>query len=418
MSIGYACLTVGVQNTALRTCSMKAASEDMLLAIISDNLNALEATIDYNIASQINLFRISSDLIPFGSSPVNTIKWWEIFRDRLELIGNKIKISNMRVSMHPGQYTVINSPREEVVERAVLDLEYHCRVLDSMNLGKEHKIVLHIGGVYNDKKMAIQRFIHNYISLSQNIKDRLVLENDDKLFHITDVLEIATIVKAPVIFDNLHHQINPCEGEEDEFYWIEKCRHTWEKLDGNQKIHYSQQNLMKRAGSHSDTIAGGPFLEFYCKLNRTDIDIMLEVKDKNLSAIKCINIVRNNPSIFFIEQEWSRYKYLVLEKSQNHYKKIREILKQKSEYPVIQFYEIIDEALEKDAAPGDRVNTACHVWGYFKEGATEKEKEIFDRKLKLFCEGKQSIAPVKKHLWQLAVKYNQKYLLDSYYFNA
>jgi UV DNA damage endonuclease len=388
-----------------------------MLQIIANNLEVLERMIDYNIENQIKLFRISSDLIVFGSSPVNQLQWWKTFKDKFDLIGEKIRANHIRVSMHPGQYTVLNSPNEDVVQRACVDLEYHCRVLDCMNLGKEHKLILHIGGLYNDKELAIKRFIHTYETLSQNIKDRLILENDDKLFHIQDVLQIASVVKAPVVFDNLHHKINPCIGEEDEFYWIEKCKETWGMEDGAQKMHYSEQNPDKKQGSHSETIDAEQFQKFCASLKRTDIDIMLEVKDKNLSTVKCINAVSEQSSILSLEQEWSRYKYLILEKSQNHYKRIRELLKCKDQYPVIPFYQMIDEALKRETSLGDAVNAAHHVWGYFKEVATEKEKNDFEKKLKLFEEQKQSITPVKKHLWGLTQKYNQKYLMHSYYFN-
>ena len=75
MRIGYACLTIGVQETNLRSCLIKNASENNLLDIIEHNLNSLNNVIDYNIENNIKLFRISSDLIPFGSSKVNNIPW-------------------------------------------------------------------------------------------------------------------------------------------------------------------------------------------------------------------------------------------------------------------------------------------------------------------------------------------------------
>ncbi len=71
--------------------------------------------------------------------------------------------------------------------------------------------------------------------------------------------------------------------------WINECKKTWKEKDGFQKIHYSQQDPLKRTGSHSNTIKIDEFLDFYESLGRKDIDIMLEVKDKNLSALKCIN---------------------------------------------------------------------------------------------------------------------------------
>lgn len=288
MSIGYACLTVGVPGTELKSCIMKNASESRLMDLIAYNLTSLEHILDYNVRNGIQLFRISSDLIPFGSSPVNTLPWWEVFEKRFLRLGRMISECGIRVSMHPGQYTVLNSPNTEVVMRAVQDLTYHCRVLDSLFVGSSHKIILHIGGVYQNKEQSLQRFIESYHLLSRQIKDRLVLENDDKSYHIKDVLKIAAAVGAPVIFDNLHHKVNPCD-EKDELHLINLCGQTWKEKDGVQKIHYSQQHPGKKPGSHSDTIDEEEFFTFYQSLQRKDIDIMLEVKDKNLSAVKCIH---------------------------------------------------------------------------------------------------------------------------------
>ena len=157
MSIGYACLTVGVPNTETKRCIAKNATKMRLFELIESNLNALDRILDYNIANKIQLFRISSDLIPFGSSPINTLNWWQLFDSKFEALGNKIRVHKLRVSMHPGQYTVLNSPNKEVVERAVLDLEYHNKVLDCLRTGPEHKIILHIGGAYNNKLGEIGR---------------------------------------------------------------------------------------------------------------------------------------------------------------------------------------------------------------------------------------------------------------------
>lgn len=288
MRIGYACLTVGVPNTGMKSCIMRNASESRLLELISHNLTSLDHILDYNIENNIRLFRISSGLIPFGSSEVNNLPWWDIYQSKLWMLGQKIKANKIRVSMHPGQYTVINSPKVEVVNRAMEDLAYHAKVLDSLGVGKEHKIILHIGGVYNDKKSAMLRFISNFNYLDDSIRDRIVLENDDKLFHIGDVLELGACLKAPVVFDNLHNEINSFDRQKSEHHYINECRKTWKEGDGLQKIHYSQQDPGKQPGSHSESIQVDQFIAFCKGLGRDDIDIMLEVKDKNRSAINCI----------------------------------------------------------------------------------------------------------------------------------
>lgn len=416
MSIGYACLAVGVQNTDLKSCMIRNASNETLAKLIAHNLNSLENIIDYNIKSNINLFRISSDLIPFGSSPANKIPWYDIFAEQFQNIGRKIIKSKMRVSMHPGQYTVLNSPNADVAARAIDDLNYHASVLDALGVGSEHKIVLHIGGVYNDKKLALKRFISNYAELDDKVKKRLVIENDDKSYNIFDVLEIGTLLSTPVIFDNLHNEINCFDKSKRESYWINQCNKTWHEKDGKQKIHYSQQNQLKKRGSHSETIKINKFINFYESLKLKDIDIMLEVKDKNLSSVKCINCTSPDKNIKSLEEEWSKYKYSILEKSHTDYLKIRELLKDKNEYPAVEFYNILENAMQKTSEIGNSINTAQHVWGYFKNTATEKEKDEFVKRINNYEQNKATIISIKIFLRKMAAKYEQQYLLHSYYF--
>lgn len=414
MNIGYACLTEGVYNTSFKTVNLKNANEENLLKIISHNLDTLNRIIDYNIKMDIKIFRLSSDIIPFGSSPVNEILWEDIFKEKFQTISKKIKNNNIRISMHPGQYTVLNSPREEVVERAIEDLEYHNRFLDALDMDRTSKIILHIGGVYGDKKSAIERFEKIYGSLSESIKSRLIIENDDKSYNVNEVLGIALRKNIPLVYDNLHNGINPFDPSKDDSYYIDRVSQTWKKEDGPQKIHYSQSADGGRSGSHSQTIDLEIFNEFLKDI--PDVDIMLEVKDKNLSAIKAKNLIDPKKNIKALEEEWARYKYNILEHNPCIYREIRSLLKEKNQYPVIEFYRLIDKALKIEASQGNMINAASHVWGYFKDEASEKEKKKYDSYIGSFKRGTYSINPIKKLLLKMAVKYNNKYLLDSYYF--
>lgn len=418
MSIGYACLAVGVPYTDYKTCRLKNVSVEKLEELIKYNLSSLEYIIDYNIKNDIKLFRISSDLIPFGSSSVNTLPWWELFAYEFKRISEKIDTSGMRVSMHPGQYTVLNSPDQEVVKKAIGDLNYHSRVLDTLGLKEKHKIVLHIGGVYNDKKQAVKRFITHYQELDRSIKDRLIIENDDKSYTIEEVLEIGTAINVPVVFDNLHHAINHVDHQKDDMYWIRVCKRTWQIKDGLQKIHYSQQAQNKKLGSHAEGIKLKLFMAFYEKLQqeKLDVDIMLEVKDKNLSAVKCINATTSHKKIKALELEWRKYKYSVLERSHSDYLEIRKLFRGEETYPVRLFYHHLEEALAKEYTKGSVINGALHVWGYFKDVATQKEKERFFNLMEAYKEEKVSLKMLKGVLWKLAIKYERAYLLDSYYF--
>ncbi|MDX9888559.1 MAG: UV DNA damage repair endonuclease UvsE [Anaerovoracaceae bacterium] len=416
MSIGYACLGIGIPNTSFRSCIQKNASPENLHEIIGSNLEALYNLLEYNKKKGIQLFRISSDLIPFGSSQVNTLDWTFDFREKWEKLGILIETSNFRVSMHPGQYTVINSPRPEVVERAVDDLIYHEKVLSNLSTNSSHKIILHIGGAYGDKPLAIERFSQNYEKLPDLVKARLVIENDDRIYNIEEVLSLGEELGIPVVFDNLHHRVNPPKEEKSENYWILKAGESWGSKDGNQKIHYSQENQQKRQGAHSETINLEEFLVFYNGLLVPQPDIMLEVKDKNLSAVKCINGISVDGKIGVLEEEWALYKYNVLEHSPVIYQEIRNLLKDKNNYPVQDFYQLIDSGMATEGNIGTQINALQHVWGYFKDKASEKEKLSMTKWMEDFKNGKVAISFMKKKLYRLALKYEATYLSNSYFF--
>lgn len=227
-------------------------------------------------------------------------------------------------------------------------------------------------------------------------------------------MEIGIHNKIPVVFDNLHHRVNNCLGTDK--HWIELAKKTWKEEDGKQKIHYSQQNILKNPGAHSETIDLFEFKDFIEKNINVDLDIMLEVKDKNFSALKVINFLNEKENIQALEREWGKYKYSVLERAPFKYNQIRELLKEKSNYPVIDFYKLVDEALINIPIKGNEINALEHVWGYFKDKSSYKEKEDIRNSLNKFKDSKISLKAIKNKLYKLSVKYNQEYLLESYYF--
>lgn len=372
--------------------------------------------LDYNIENNITLFRISSDIIPFATSAAGALPWDSLFRDRFLSLGEKIRRSGMRVSMHPGQYTVLNSPKVDTVKAAAAEIDYHARFLDCLGVDEGHKIIIHIGGVYGDKKAALGRFTSHYSTLSDKAKARVVIENDDTSYHIGDVLEIGVTCGIPVVFDTLHHTFNPCSATGEAADWIAQCAATWKDKDGRQKIHYSQQDPTKKAGSHALSIALDPFLDFFESLDTQKPDIMLEVKDKNISARKCILGTARERKIGTLETEWGRYKYLVLERAPEIYTELRALLKDKAAYPAIEFFHLVEKALTQPLETGAAVNGATHIWGYFKRLCTDKEKAAFLKHLEGYGSGTVSLGTLKRFLYKLSEKYEQTYLLASYYF--
>ncbi|WP_026881699.1 UV DNA damage repair endonuclease UvsE [Clostridium akagii] len=407
--IGYACSPISLQYRTSRSTILKNFTEEKFNECVNENLKDLKSILDWNIKNNIYFFRISSDIIPFGGHEVNNIKWWDTFKYELENIGNFINENDIRVSMHPGQYTVLNSTKESVVTKSILDLEYHCRFLDALKVDYTNKITLHLGGVYGDKPTAVKRFISGFNRLSPSLKKRLVLENDDKSYTIKDVIALCKILKIPAIFDNLHNKLNPCDLTLDEI--LSEVASTWTENDGAIKMHYSEQDANKKNGSHSKFVITKNFIEYLGQIHHLKVDIMLEVKDKELSALKCVNILNLHPSPSIKYSQWAKYKYSVMEKNYTNYKYCSKIVN--SPNTMINIYEAIDQALLLPFSQGNFINTAEHVYGYVKKYTTMKEKEIFFNLLEEPLLNKDKIKLV---LQRLCKKYGQNYINESYYF--
>ena len=142
---------------------------------------------------------------------------------------------------------------------------------------------------------------------------------------------------------------------------------------------------------------------------------MLEVKDKNVSALKCINALSRR-EIKALEKEWSLYKYLILEKSPQAYQEIRNLLKNKDDYPVLEFYQIVERVFDLDMNTPYAANAAEHVWGHFKNQATKAEALVYKKNFDKFMKDETKLPALKRQLLRLGNKYKDDYLLHSYYF--
>ncbi|KAF4968218.1 hypothetical protein F66182_17888, partial [Fusarium sp. NRRL 66182] len=113
--------------------------------------------------------------------------------------------------MHPGQFTQLGSPRKEVIESSIRDLEFHSELLTLLKLppqqNRDAVMILHMGGVFVDKAATLDRFRENYKGLSQDIKNRIVLENDDVSWSVHDLLPICEELNIPLVLDYHHHNI-------------------------------------------------------------------------------------------------------------------------------------------------------------------------------------------------------------------
>ena len=290
MRIGYPCINRTIDCTANSTFRLKSYSETRLKQTVKNNLDCLRRILQFNLEQRLFFFRISSDLVPFASHPVNKFNWQKYFQEEFEEIGEFITKSRMRISMHPDQFTLINSIKEDIFERSKKELKYHAEILDLLKVGTSAKIQIHVGGAYGDKEKSAERFVTRFSKLDDSIIRRLVIENDDKLYDLNDCLKINAQTQIPILFDVFHHKLNnsTTQSTEDSFKSTVK---TWnDKRDGIPMVDYSSQEPAGLSRQHSATLNIEDFTLFLKQSNPFDFDVMLEIKDKEKSAIKAINL--------------------------------------------------------------------------------------------------------------------------------
>jgi len=292
MKIGYPCVNTTLECKSGSTFRLKSYSEERLVKTVGNNLRCLAEILRFNVKNRILFFRITSDLIPFASHPICRFNWQKHFEKQFLDIGDFIKKQDVRISMHPDQFTLLNSLEERVFVNSVRELDYHAQVLDLMELDASAKIQIHIGGVYNDKEKSLTRFVERFSELDDVIKRRLVIENDDRSYNLRDCLQINARTGIPVLFDVFHHAVNS-SGET-----IQKAfgafTETWKEEDGLPMVDYSSQETGYRKGKHVETINLTHFREFLDKSKPYDCDVMLEIKDKEVSAFSAIDIVSHD----------------------------------------------------------------------------------------------------------------------------
>jgi len=284
MRVGYACVNTQLPS-ASRTLRLANLTDERLRELVAANLDALEAILRWNAGHDVRVFRISSETVPFGSHPANELRWWEELAPRFAELGAFMRAEGLRLSTHPGQFTVLGSPEERFVAASVAEADYHARLLSAFGLDPSHKIVVHGGGVYGDGAAAAKRFAAAFERLSEDARGRLVLENDER-WSLAEVLPLATRIGVPVVFDVFHHSLRPSLGELDVRGAVLAAGERWRDGDGRQEVHFSTQEPGKRAGAHSETLDPAAFARFADQVGDLDLDCVIEVKDKERSVLR------------------------------------------------------------------------------------------------------------------------------------
>lgn len=271
-----------------------------LLRIGEENLHNTLRLLKHNNAHDIHLYRMSSKLIPLATHEAlqGELDPYTALAEPFQAIGRYAKERGMRLSFHPDHFTVLSTPRQEVLSKSIQDLEHHVRMLEAMGLDARAKNNIHVGGAYGDKAAAGARFIDHFSALPERIQQRLTLENDDKTFNALETLEIAEALQVPMVFDIHHHEVNN-GGEGYEKLWPRILK-TWEsklaQADALRdaplppKIHVSSPKSDTDPRGHADYVAAKPLLRFLKEISAYTprLDVMIEAKHKDEALFQLI----------------------------------------------------------------------------------------------------------------------------------
>lgn len=287
MRLGYACINTSIPQR-FRTCreeTFRIGGLDVIKSLTLHNLAVTYYCLLWNVENDIGMYRMSSGIVPFATHKEMTWKWWkdEKVLNMCALIKHIVLENNIRLSTHPGQYTLLNTPDEEKLVASAKDLFYH-NILLNLCGGKD--MILHVGGVYGDKVESIKRFINRYYELPNVLKEKLVIENDDKSYSLADIILISEYTGCKIVVD-LHH--DRCFPSGNIYEMFPKALKTWK--DELPKIHISSGKTSLTDRSHWDKIREEDWLYFNSIIGGHDVDIMVEAKDKEKAVLALREII-------------------------------------------------------------------------------------------------------------------------------
>lgn len=239
------------------------------------------------IENNIKSFRLSSSLFPLFEFCGDLAKNDQVLKNKLSYLGGLFYTHGIRVTTHPGQFTVISSDSDNVIQNSIRELEYHAWVFDQMGFEQTPYYAINIHGGKKDRNNKI---VEVYSRLPVNVKNRLTLENDERCYNVKQLLQVHEKTGIPVVFDSHHFTF----GNDDLSFvdaFLETSK-TWGKIKPLQHLSNTQPGMENGSyterRAHSDYIHYVPDLQLSAiRDNLVDVDV--EAKMKNLAVIKMRN---------------------------------------------------------------------------------------------------------------------------------
>jgi len=296
--LGYACICTKLRQDGIfcsrtaKLSTIKTRGIEYLQELSIQNLKDLLVILHWNKDHGIRFMRLSSDLFPFATHEEYGYSL-DFADDLLKQIGSYANEHGMRLTMHPGQFNVLSSPNEKVVDNTFLDLNYHCDILDRMNMKQNSVLIIHGGGVYGDKSSALERLHSNLLKLPTATKNRIVLENCEMSYTVEDLLPICESLQIPLVIDFHHDQINPSSMSVSNYF--DRVFKIWTNRNIKPKVHVSNSipGVLETASKterrkHSDYIS---YFHPDLLLIKFPIDVMLECKMKEQAILQLLPLM-------------------------------------------------------------------------------------------------------------------------------
>ncbi|MFO1008353.1 MAG: UV DNA damage repair endonuclease UvsE [Planctomycetaceae bacterium] len=264
---------------------------DKLNRLCLENANSLLAAINYCRSHGIGCFRVNSQILPIKTHPqvgyaVEELPDADQIVTRFRECGELACSHNVRLCFHPDQFVVLNSPRPDVVDKSIQELEYQAEVAEWLGADV---INIHGGGAYGDKRQALADFSRTLARLSPRVRSRLTVENDDKTYTPADLLPLCQSEGIPLVYDVHHHRCLPDHLSVEQA--TKQAIATWDRepmfhisspLDGWQG---------PKPERHHDYIDINDFPDIWRKMSLT---VEVEAKAKEAAVEKLINDLKPN----------------------------------------------------------------------------------------------------------------------------
>ena len=295
-NIGYCCIPMGCNvglkkkdqitvNRGMVRRTFDAKGLPYVSELVIENLKDTLKVLDYNLSVGIYIYRLSSDSFPWMSEyEFSDLPNFNVIKNLMTQIGDKIKSNAIRTSYHPGPFNVLASENDSVVEKTIKELNKHAELMDLMGLDQTtfYPINIHINTTKPTCEEAAQRFVDRFSLLSDSCKKRLTLENDDSpnQYSVKMLYDMVhTKIGIPIVFDQHHFNYGPQDQTMEEA--LRLAHSTWTT---RAMTHMSSPKTLEDASGKQ--IAHADYIYEEIKTFGLDFDIEIEAKAKDLAVIR------------------------------------------------------------------------------------------------------------------------------------